>query len=110
MPCLTRTEAMPLLSSRKVADREAKQGLTRELQDAGIEAAQLAVENAKMITVILGAPWGARHLTQDESRAYLDAYEDPAKVETVRKWTDAQLVKAALDAVKMRSEEYTSEL
>ena len=94
---------MSLLSSRKVADREAKQGLTRELQDAGTEAAHLAVENAKMIAAILGAPWGARHLTQDESRAYLDAYEDLAKIETVRKWTDAQLVKAVLDAVKLRA-------
>ena len=95
---------MPLISDTRTR-RKAGEGWVQDLQHMADELAGLKYKEAQQIEANAGLPWGSSKINTKDALARADEYEAP---HDLSQWTDAQLVKAAVDAVKMREHAWTS--
>lgn len=92
---------MPLMSDQRVRRREGE-GFVQQLQAAADQLAEQKVDEARLLSQAAGLPWGSERVGETDALARIDEYEAPDKVKAVDELTDAQVVRAAIDAVRRR--------
>lgn len=79
-----------------------QEGFVPELQILVDELTGRVMDRHKAIQDASGPPWGSEKITNEEALARMAQYDDPSKAETFSKMSNSTLVKAAMQAIKLR--------